>query len=160
MDDSVKAKPAGTSQRFLDGRKLLSRDVNYLRDVALLWPFILYSIFAVGSAFSPPDRHLAVRFAVVAITALLLAKEKVLLFLVGLGFIAIQCVINLVLHPWNWSVFAAGIVTGGPFLAANRYWRKPKLAYELPTEFRLVDALWSVASLCGSLLLMYVVRPQ
>lgn len=149
------------SQRILGERKrrLLSRDVNYLRDMALFWPFVLYSIFAVGSAFSPAHRHLALRCAAVAIAALVLARERLLLFLVGLGFIAIQCAITLALHRWNWGVFIAGILTAVPFLLANRYWRKPKLAYELPNEFRLVDALWNIASIIGSLLLMYVVSP-
>lgn len=141
------------------GSKLFSRDIDYLRDVALFWPFVLYSVFAVGSALSPADRYLALRCAAVAVIALLLAKEKLLLFLVGLGFIAIRCAITLVLHPWNWGVFTAGILTAGPFLLANHYWRNPKLRYELPNEFRLVDALWSIASICGSLLLGYVVTP-
>ena len=79
--------------------------------------------------------------------------------MVGLGFIAIQCAINLVLHPWNWGLFVAAILTACPFLVANRYWRKRKLSYRLPREFRLVDALWSIASLCVAFLLMYVVSP-
>jgi hypothetical protein len=140
-------------------RMLFSRDINYLRDSALFWPFVLSSIFAVGCAFSPPDRRLGLRFAAVAITALLAAKERLLLFLVGLGFIAIQCAINLALHPWSWGVFAAGVLTASPWLVANRYWRKRKLAYRLPSEFRLVDALWSVASLCGTLVLYYFISP-
>ena len=140
-------------------RALFSRDVNYLRDSALFWPFVLSSIFAVGCAFSPPDRKVGFRFAAVAIAALLAAKEKLVLFLVSLGFIALQCAINLVLKPWSWAVFAAGVLTAGPFLVANRYWRKPRLAYRLPNEFRLVDALWSVASLCGTLVLYYFISP-
>lgn len=140
-------------------RTLFSRDINYLRDSALFWPFVLSSIFAVGCAFSPPDRRLGLRFAAVAIAALLAAKERLLLSLVGLGFIAIQCAINLVLHPWNWRVFAAGILTASPWLVANRYWRKRKLAYRLPREFRLVDALWSIASLCVTLVLYYFISP-
>jgi hypothetical protein len=160
MDSSANLKSGESSQHVFGGRKLFSRDVNYLRDMALFWPFVIYSIFAVGSAFSPADRHFALRCAAVAITALLLARERLLLFLAGLGFIAFQSGINLALKPWDWRVFTAGILAAGILLAANRHWRKPKLAYGLPTEFRLVDALWSVASLCGSLLLMYVVSPH
>jgi hypothetical protein len=148
-----------TSENVVSSRMLFSRDINYLRDLALFWPFVLCSIFAVASAFSLPDRKLAFRFAAVALAALVLAKERLVLFFVSLGFIAIQCAINLILHPWSWSVFAAGVLAGGPFLIANRYWRKPKLAYRLPKQFRLVDALWSIASLCGTLILFYFVSP-
>jgi hypothetical protein len=140
-------------------RTLFSRDINYLRDAALFWPFVLSSIFAVGCAFSPPDRELGFRFAAVAIAALLGAKERLLLFLVSLGFVAIRCAISLALKPWSWAVFAAGVLTAGPFLIANRYWRNPKLAYRLPNEFRLVDALWSIASLCATLVLYYFISP-
>ena len=139
--------------------RLFSRDINYLRDMALFWPFVLYSIFAVGSAFSPGYRHLALRCAVVAVVALLLAKEKLLLFLVGLGFVAMRCAITLVLHRWNWGVFTAGLLAAVPFLFANQHWRKPMLAYKLPNEPRLVDALWSIASIIGSLLLGYIDSP-
>jgi hypothetical protein len=159
MENPGSTKSGGVSQDSLPSRRLFSRDINYLRDSALFWPFVLYSIFTVGRAFSPPYRQLGLRCGAVAIVALLLAKEKLVLFLVALGFISIQCAINLVLHPWSWAVFAAGVLTAGPFLLANRYWRKPKLAYKLPSEFRLVDALWSIASLCGSFLLGYIISP-
>jgi len=138
---------------------LFSRDLNYLRDMALFWPFVLYSIFAVASAFSPGDRRLAIRCAAVAIAALMLAKEKPLLFVVGTGFIAIQCAITLALHRWNWSVFVAGILAACPFLLASRYWREHELTYKLPSEFRLIDALWSIASLIASITLGYFVSP-
>ena len=149
----------GSTSKVFGSRTLFSRDFNYLRDLGLFWPFVLYTIFAVACLFSPTDRRLGLRFAVVAIAAILLAKDKLLLFLVGLGFIATQCAINLVLHPWNWSVFVSMVVAACPFLSAKWYWQKRKLVYRLPREFRLVDALWSIASLCASLLLMYVVSP-
>jgi hypothetical protein len=91
--------------------------------------------------------------------AILLAKEKLLLFFAALGFITIQCAIYLALHPWNWRVFAAVLSTAAPFVVANRYWRHRKLGYRLPREFTLVDALWSVGSIIVSLLLVYIVRP-
>jgi hypothetical protein len=149
------------SQRTVGKRNgmLFSRDVNYLRDVALFWPFVFYSIFGVAAAFSPGYRQFAIRCAVVAIGALLLAKEKLLLFVVGSGFIAIQSAITLVLHSWNSVVFTAGVLTGSTFFLAGYFWRKRKLTYKLPNEFRLVDALWSIASIIGSLALMYIVSP-
>ena len=146
------SQPTETSRTFL------SRDTGYLRDLALFWPFVFYSIFAVASGFSPNNHRLALRCAVVAVAALLLAKEKLLLIFVAAGFVAIQCAFALALHPWSWSVFAAGICAGTLFLFA-RYWRKQKLSYSLPKEFRLVDALWSVGSIVLSLMLGYVVSP-
>jgi hypothetical protein len=159
MGSSLNTESEEIPQHVLGGRRLFSRDVNYLRDMALFWPFVLYSIFAVASAFSPGDRHLALRCAAVAIIALLLAKEKLLLCFAALGFITIQYAITLLLHPWNWGVFVAGVTAGASFPLAKRYWQRPKLAYRLPSEFRLLDALWSIASICGSLLLGYIVSP-
>ncbi len=152
-----KTTAVGTSQEIPESRQFLSRDVGYLRDMALFWPFVLYSIFGVASAFSSADEHLAIRFAAVAIVALTLAKEKLFLFVLGTGFIATRCTIYLFLHPWNWAVFLAAILTACPPLVASRYWRNQKLSYRFPKEFRLVDALWSLTSLCASLCSFYVV---
>ena len=138
---------------------LFSRDANYLRDVALFWPFTIFSIVAIASSYSPAHRQIALRCVALAIGAVLLARERLLLFFVALGFCALQCAIALLLHPWSWSVFTAGVLAGVPFLLANRYWRKPKLAYRLPREIGAVDVLLSFASICGSLLLAYLVNP-
>lgn len=161
MHNFVNPGPEEISSRILGqhNRRFFSRDLNYLRDVALFWPFVLYSIFGVASAFSPGYRHFAIRCAAVAIAALILAKEKLLLLIVGAGFVAIQCAITLVLHSWNSAVFTAGVLTCAIFFLGGRFWRKRELTYKLPNEFRLVDALWSIASIIGSLLLGYVISP-
>ncbi len=57
-------------------------------------------------------------------------------------------------------MFAITAITGIPFLIANRYWRNLKLAYKIPAEFGLVDALLSVASICGTMVLAYLFRPH
>ena len=88
-----------------------------------------------------------------AIAAILL-----LLLIVGLGFTGFLCVINLILHSWNWTLFVVAVVSSSLFLATNKYWRKRQLKYAIPSEFRLFDALWSIASLFGSLFLMYLLR--
>ena len=161
MHKVVNAGAEDMSPRIIreHNRRLFSRDLNYLRDMALFWPFVLYSIFGVASAFSPGYRHFAIRCAAVAMAALILAKERLLLFVVGVGFIAVQCAFTLVLHSWNSAVFIAGVLAGGTFFSAGHVWRKRRLTYKLPSEFRLVDALWSIASIIGSLALGYIVSP-
>lgn len=159
MDDSETMGPREARQGTPRTVRFLSRDINYLRDVLLVWPFIIFSIVAVASAFSPPNRQIAIRCGVLALLALLLAKERLLLFVGGLGFSAIQSAIALVIHPWNWIVFAVGVLTAGPFLLLHRYWQRPKFAYQLPNEFGAVDMLLSFASICGSLAVAYFVSP-
>ena len=73
-----------------DSRKLSSRDINYLRDIALAWPFVIFSIVAIASAYSPPNRQIALRSAALALAAIVLAKEKLLLFFAALGFCAFR----------------------------------------------------------------------
>ena len=148
------------SRGLLNSGRLFSRDVNYLRDVILVWPFIISSIAAVSWVFSQSSRQLGIRCAALAIVALLLAKEKLLVFFGALGFCAIQGAIWLVIRPWSWPMVTVTALTGVPFLLANRYWRKPKLAYQLPKEFGAVDMLLSFASICGTIFLFYLINPH
>src|ERR1700731_861599 len=80
----------GTSDDVLRAHRLFSRDLNYLRDVALFWPFVISSIVSVSAAFSQSDRQLALRCAALAIGAILLAKERLLLFFVAMALVAIR----------------------------------------------------------------------
>jgi hypothetical protein len=156
--DGTTAK--GTSDGVLRSGRLFSRDLNYLRDVALFWPFVISSIVAASAVFSQSDRQFALRCAALAIGAILLAKERLLLFLVAMALVAIRGTVWLVIRPWSWSIFAVTVLAGVPFLIANRFWRNPKWAYQLPSEFRLVDALLSVVSICGTLYLLFLISPH
>lgn len=139
--------------------RLFSRDINYIRDVLLFWPLVMFSILAVYGAFHPEHRQLGFRCAIAAIASVLLAKERLALFLVATGFVAGQCALSLAVGRWRWTLFIVGLLTGIPSLLAYRYWRKPRLAYELPSEWRLVDFLLWLASLLIALLVGYVVSP-
>jgi hypothetical protein len=140
---------------------LFSRDLNYLRDMVLLWPLMMFLVFAVGCAFSPPDRQLAVRFAAVVGVIILLARERALLCIVALALIAIQSAITLVLHPWSWAVLAAAVASAaGAALLLRFWWRESGLSYELPDEPQLVDLLVGLASFCLTLLIAYFVSPN
>jgi len=159
MDNAGGIKHGGTPQGVLGSRRLLSRDINYLRVVILVWPFVLLCIVGVGCVFSPSHRQLGLRCAALAIGALLLARERLLMIFAGLGFTLIQCAVALVVHPWSWTVFAVGVLTGIPILVADQYWRNPEFSYQLPKEYGAVDMLLSFASICGTLFLFWVISP-
>ena len=142
------------------GRTFFSRDINYVRDVVLFWPFVLFLIVAVRFLYAPDHRQTGLKALGVAALAILLARERLLIFLAGLGFIALQGLVDLFIHPWSWGVLGATIAAGAPFLIANRYWRKPKLAYEVPREFGAVDMLVSFASICLALFIAYLISPE
>lgn len=160
MENPESTTAKGTSDGALRSGRLFSRDPNCLRDVVLFWPFVISSIVAVSAAFSQSDRQLALRCAALATGAILLAKERLLLFFLATALVATRGIVWLVIRPWSWSMFAVTALTGVPFLIANRFWRTPKLAYQLPSEIRLVDALLSIISVCGTLYLIFLVSPH
>jgi hypothetical protein len=148
-----------SSRRAPAPRMLFSRDLNYLRDMVLLWPLIIFLIFAVGCAFSRPDRPLAYRFATVVGVAILLARERLLLFIVALMWIAGQSWITMGFHP-SWAVFAAGAVSAAvAALLVRLCWGKAKLSYQVPDEPQLVDLLVGLGSFCLTLLIVYRISP-
>ena len=76
--------------------KLPSNDISYYRDLALMWPVLLFSlaaIFNIASPASPVDRIYGFRYAVLAIVALLLAKERLILIRRG-----------KVQQPYDWLI--------------------------------------------------------
>jgi len=145
-----------------DSKKLYSRDINYLRDVVTFWAFLIFSIVTVASIFHPSNHQYTLRIAALAVTALALAKEKMVVFFGTFGFVALQCLITLVTEPWNWIVFNIGILTLVPFLIAAYVLRNKKWSYHFPedNEFGALDILLSVASICGAILLLYLIKPD
>jgi hypothetical protein len=142
-----------------NGLKQPYRDANWYRDLALFWPFFLFSVvgIALSLAHSSEDRILGLKCAGVAAAVILLAKERVALFFGALGFFALRCFIGLCLHGWNWKVFVLMLATGIPFLIASRHWRDHKLAYDVPDEISFLDMLVSIASLCLTFVVLWKV---
>jgi hypothetical protein len=141
-------------------RTVFSRDFNYLRDVVLFWPFCLFSIYAVLGTYSAPHRQLGLRCAVIAVVALLLAKEKALLALAAVGFVAVQCTLAFILHPRNWILLVAAALSAGILFAAYHYWKNPRPTYDLPDEFGAVDLLLSFVSICLAIFIAFLMSPQ
>jgi hypothetical protein len=96
-----------------DAFKLPSRDINYYRDMFLVWPILLFSFAAIIqiAAFSSPEyRIYGFKLAACAIVAILLAKERLVLILAGAAYIALRSAIALALtlngdHIWRGSWF-------------------------------------------------------
>lgn len=162
MDTRAAISTKKGSRDTLTSRRLFSRDLNYLRDLVLVWPFVICSIAAASWMISPDSRKLALRCAALAVASILLARERLLCLLGAMGFVALQGAWWLVIRPWSWSTFAATVSTGVPFLLANRYWRNPKFSYQVPdtNELGAIDVLLSFASICGTIFLMYLISPR
>lgn len=138
-----------------DAFSLSSRRGNYYRDLALLWPFILFSLSAVSEFFSPTaSRHYWAVLGVVAVVLLGLAKEKFLLLLGSLAWVAVRSLWAVVMigHDRNlilvgaasWLVLPIGVFLG------RRY--RPS-CYEWPREVGTLDTLIGVGSLAVTLAL-------
>ena len=124
-----------------------SRDLNYYRDLALLWPFLFSSIlFAdhITTSGSGEKRH-ALVFLVIALVCLLLAKEWPFLLLGSLGFVT-----------FRFWVFASGRslelwLTRIGLLAATLLvlwaFRNRRFSYRFPPGLSVLDLVVGVGSL-------------
>src|SRR5205823_14877564 len=90
-----------------DAFRLPSRDFNYYRDLALLWPLMLFGSVSVVRGFShsrpPADAVYFHRALAVAAICLLLANERLLLVGISMLFLASRGLFALI---WDrdWAV--------------------------------------------------------
>ncbi len=104
-----------------DPFKLSPGGSNHYRDLFLTWPFLLFSIVAISNLFAsdPAYRSDGIKSAVCAVVAILLAKERLILFLVALGYVTIRLAVALIfMHDWR--VLLGFLVSGGILLAILR----------------------------------------
>jgi hypothetical protein len=75
-----------------DAFKVSPGGINHYRDLFLMWPFLLFSIVAISSLFDTVAAHHAeaFKFTLCAIVTILLAKERLILLLVALGYMGIR----------------------------------------------------------------------
>ena len=71
-----------------DAFKLSPGGINHYRDQFLMWPFLLFSVLAVTNLFARESAYRAYGFksAVCAVVAILLAKERIILFMASLVY--------------------------------------------------------------------------
>jgi hypothetical protein len=137
-----------------DAFKLYSRDVNYYRDLALLWPFLLFSIIAISEIFaqSTTNRHRVV-MAAIAIGCLILAKEKLVLLLASLGFVALRCVWAFAIGARELGLVVTLVVTVGLSAVILVVMRNRAYLNDWPEKTGTLDVLIGLGSLIGTIAL-------
>src|SRR6266481_8121992 len=141
-----------------DAFKVSSGGVNQLRDLFLVWPFLLFSIIAVSGLFGAheTDRSYAIKSGICAAMAVLLARERLMLIAGALAYVSIRLAVALI-FVHDSKVLLALMVWGGILLAIVRFAVKSnwKPSYTTEKGMHLLDL---VAGLSGLVLAIVVAR--
>ena len=131
-----------------DAFRLPSRNLNYYRDVFLLWPFLLFAIVGLINVFATDhhDRILGMKCLGVAVATIVLARERLVLIGGALGFCAVRLVIALALTH-DWRAVVGLLATGIPFLLFLRFVRNYRPSYDWPDGLSIADLVVGVSSL-------------
>jgi hypothetical protein len=152
-----------------DAFKVSSHDINYYRDLFLLWPFLSCSIASVSALYSqasPADRLYGFKMATCAVLLVLLAKEKRILILGSSGYVALRVGIGLVLKllffrhdlgPYLLGFLVSGSVA---FIAIRslKGWH-PSYRLRPAGQIRMLDLLVGVTSLGCAIALHRWIKP-
>ena len=130
-----------------DAFRVPSHDLNYYRDSFLLWPFLLFTIAALVNLFSVgKDHRLGIELAALSVLTILLARERVVLIGVALGFCTVQPLLAFVIRH-DWVGLAVAVPAGTLFYVLIRSLKDYKLSYGLPKGGSIVDLLIGLLSL-------------
>ncbi|HEY2109082.1 MAG TPA: hypothetical protein VGH17_04230 [Candidatus Acidoferrales bacterium] len=145
-----------------DAFKLPSRDINYYRDMFLVWPILLFSfaaIIQIAAPSSPEYRIYGFKLAACAIVAILLAKERLVLILAGAAYIALRSAIALAL-TLNWRSYLAGfLVSGGIALIVLRLSGNRIVSYKMPPKRGVLTLAVIVAGLGAAFAVAHLLKP-
>ena len=137
-----------------DAFSLSSRQGNYYRDLALLWPFMLFSLMAVSEFLSPTaSRHYWIALGVVSVVLLGLAKEKPLLLLGSVAWLAVRSLWGVVMIRHDRNLILIGATSWLVLISAAFFGRHYRPSYEFPRNVGTLDMLVGVASLAGTIAL-------
>jgi hypothetical protein len=118
-----------------DAFQLPSHELNYYRDLFLVWPFLLFTVTGLVNLFGVGHDH-----------PILLARERFVLIGGALGFCAVQSLVSFFLRH-DWTGLAVAITTGGFFILLIRSLRGHKASYQWPRGMRIGDLLVALSSL-------------
>jgi hypothetical protein len=131
-----------------DAFRLPSRNLNYYRDLFLLWPFLLFAIAGAINllASNPHHRILGVKCLGLAVAAIVLARERRILFLGALGFCAVRFLVTLALTR-DWRALVGLLATGIPVILSARFVTNYKPSYDWPDGLSIADLVVGLSSL-------------
>jgi hypothetical protein len=135
-----------------DAFRLPSRDLNYYRDLFLMWPFLLFTITALVNLFSiGKDHRLGLELAALSILSILLARERIALIGGALGFCAVQSLVSFFLRH-DWVGLAVAIPSAALFIVLIRLLKDYKPSYGWPKGLSIATVLVGLSSLGFTLL--------
>jgi hypothetical protein len=134
--------------------RIPSRDLNYYRDMFLIWPLLLFTAAGLANLLSAGrDHRLGLIFAGLSLLSILLARERLILIGGALGFCALQSLLSFLLRH-DWVGLAVAIPSGAVFFALIRRLKGYKPSYAWPAGLSIGDLLVGLSSLALSLLVL------
>jgi len=130
-----------------DAFQLPSQELNYYRDLFLVWPLLLFTIAGLANLFSVgQDHRLAIRCLAFSLVALLLSRERLILITAALGFCAVQAGISFVLKH-EWVALAVSGISAACCLLLIISLKGYKPSYSVRRGHTIVDLLVGLSSL-------------
>jgi len=146
-----------------------SRDINFYRDLFLMWPFLVSSIVGATALYAPkfPGDHLyGFKAASCAVLIILLAKEKRILILVVSSYVALRTGLRVILGllffrhdlgPYLLAFLVSGTVAF--FVIRSLKGWQPSYRFPRRGQMRLLDILVCLAGLVSTMAFLNWTKP-
>jgi hypothetical protein len=145
-----------------DAFKVAPGGFNHYRDLFLVWPFLLFSIIAISNIFAsgPAERLHALRAGLCAVAAILLAKERLPLFMAALFYVAVRLLGALILLH-DWKVLLGALLSCALFvvLIRSRTFANWKPSYATEKGQHSLDIVVTVGGLLFALAIAIWINP-
>jgi hypothetical protein len=136
--------------------------IDYYRDRFLLWPTLLFSVLAIANVVapeSPSGRIYGFKLAACAVIAVLLAKERLVIILAGVGFVALRLAAALATTR-DWKAYGASLLVSiGILVALLPLLRRWKSSYEDPPKAGIAGVLFVVAGIIAAVAVVLLLKP-
>jgi hypothetical protein len=145
-----------------DAFKISPGGFNHYRDLFLMWPFLLFSIIAISNIFSSDHvpRSYAWKASLCAALAILLAKDKLILFTGALFYVAVRLLVAL-LFVHDWKVLLATLLSRGALavLICSRTFANWKPSFVTDKDLNSLDLIVGIGGLLVAVAIAILIRP-